>query len=283
MQVTTFYKNTYSINCRGRLLDLDFPRVMGILNVTDDSFYDGGKYKTRDSILNRVEKMLEEGADIIDIGVMSTRHGAKEISIEEEKDKVYEIVCLVRDNFNETIISVDTYRSEVARIAVNSGADIINDISGGDFDEKMFDFIVETKVPYILMHTQGKPEVMQNNPKYEDVVKDIIKVMSQKVNRLESYGVKDIILDPGFGFGKTIDHNYKLLRNLKVFSFLYKPILVGLSRKSMIYKVLNIKPEDALTGTAVLNIIALLNGANILRVHDVKEARQVIELYRRIL
>ncbi len=283
MQVTTFCKNRYSINCRGRLLEFEFPLIMGILNITEDSFYDGGRYKTKDKILLRVEEMLKEGVDIIDVGGMSTRPVAKELSVEEEKDKIYEVVFLIRSNFKESIISVDTYRSEVARIAMDSGADMINDVSGGDFDEKMFDFIIERKVPYVLMHTRGKPEVMQNNPQYDDVVKDIIKILSEKINRLESKGVKDIIIDPGFGFGKTIEHNYEILKNLKVFSFLDKPILVGLSRKSMIYKVLGVGPEEALIGTSALNMVALLNGANILRVHDVKAAKQLVELYKRVV
>jgi dihydropteroate synthase len=274
---TFFYKKT-TLNCKGKILYFQYPIVMGILNITPDSFYDGGMYESEPDIIKRVGKMLAEGASIIDIGSMSTKPGAQIISEHEELNRLIPVIKSIIVHFPDIIISVDTFRSNVARVAIKEGAAIINDISGGDMDVKMFETIARLNVPYVLMHMQGTPQTMQKNPEYKDVVKDIIYILSEKVEKLKQLGVNDIIIDPGFGFGKTVEHNYQLLKNLKCFDFFELPILVGISRKSMINKVLHIKPEDALNATSILNTIALLNGANILRVHDVKEAVETIKL-----
>lgn len=261
-------------------LDLSQPVVMGILNLTPDSFYDGGRYNLVYSAVQRAGQMLEEGASVIDIGALSTRPNAKEVDEYEEWKRLREILPLIRKEFPETVISVDTYRSGIAEKAVAEGADIINDISGGRFDNKMASKISELKVPYIIMHIQGNPQSMQKNPKYENVVSEVERFLNEQVAKLRSYGVdKNLILDPGFGFGKTVDHNYELLhgiRHLKKNGF---PILAGLSRKSMINKVLGTKPENALNGTTALHMLALQNGSDILRVHDVKPAVQTIRLF----
>lgn len=278
MSSSSLFPKKSFLNIRGGLYSLESPKIMGILNITKDSFYDGGKYTTEKKQLYRVEQMLNEGADFIDIGAQSSRPGANEIGAEQETSMLMPTIESVITHFPEAIISVDTWHSQVAKAAFNNGADIINDISGGTFDKEMFSTILGIQIPYIIMHTGGRPDVMQDNPKYENVLKEVIYFISKQIAALNFMGVNDIIIDPGFGFGKTIENNYDLLKNLNHFSFLEAPILVGISRKSMIYKYLNIKPIDSLNSTTALNMIALKNGADILRVHDVKEAKECVEL-----
>ena len=266
------------LNIDGRLLELDTPKIMGILNITQDSFYDGGKYLSEKAILNRVGVMLEEGADFIDIGAQSSRPGAKEKGAEEELVLLIPVLKAVKKKFPRSVLSVDTWHSKVALEAVSNGASMINDISGGIFDAKMFETIARLKVPYVLMHTGGRPEVMQQNPVYEDVVKDVIYYLSEKLHKLNELGVADVIIDPGFGFGKTMEHNYQLMDSLEHFTFPERPLLVGISRKSMIYNKLKSTPEEALAGTIALNMVALQKGADILRVHDAKEAKEVVDI-----
>ncbi len=268
----------YSINCNGKLIDLSSPKVMGILNVTPDSFFDGGKYTSEITIINQVEKMLSEGATFIDIGAYSSRPGAKFISEEEELNRILPIIKILVKTFPEIIISIDTFRSEVAKQCVLNGAAIINDISAGSLDKEMFKTVAELQIPYIIMHMQGTPKNMQLNPTYTNVTQEILYYFSKKTAQLRALGVNDIITDIGFGFGKTIKHNYQLLNQLELFKNLETPILVGISRKSMLYKPLEISPEIALNATTSANTIALLNGANILRVHDVKEAMECIKI-----
>ena len=267
------------LNINGGVFDLSSPKIMGVLNVNPDSFYDGGVFSNEKKILAQVEKMILDGADIIDIGGFSSKPGAKTISLKEEEKRVIPIIKLINKTFNKIIISVDTFRSEIAEKSLNEGASIINDISGGDLDKNIYQISYKYKAPYIMMHMKGVPSNMQNNPKYENINHDIIKDFTSKIDSAEKKGVCDIIIDPGFGFGKTIQHNYQILNNLKLYTVLKKPILVGISRKSMIYKLLKTDPSKALNGTTSLNTIALINGANILRVHDVKEAKEVIKLY----
>lgn len=281
MKDTVFYTKK-TLNIKGRMLDLEKPVVMGILNITPDSFYDGGKHKTDHGVLSQVEKMLREGAAIIDVGGYSSRPGAAEVSEAEEIKRVKEAISLILKEFPKTIISVDTFRSQVAEISVNEGATMVNDISGGEADKKMFEVIATLGVPYILMHMRGTPKTMQSMTTYDNLMGDIVDYFQIKVKRLQSLGVKDIILDPGFGFAKTLNQNYELLKNLKYFNMLNLPMLVGLSRKSMIYKALDITSEAALNGTSILNTIALMNGAAILRVHDVKEAKEAVNLYQKV-
>jgi dihydropteroate synthase len=283
MDKGTFFCKKTTINCKGKILNLQHPIVMGILNITPDSFYDGGKNNSETTVLKKVEQMLVEGASIIDIGATSTKPGAKLVSQEEEILRLLPVLKIVINQFPEIIISIDTFRSYVAEMAIKEGAAIINDVSGGEMDEKMFETIARLNVPYILMHMQGTPQTMQQNPEYKDVVKEIIFILSGKVEKLKQLGVKDIIIDPGFGFGKTVAHNYQLLKNLNCFIFFDLPILVGVSRKSMINKVLNVKPNEALNATSVLNTIALINGVDILRVHDVKEAVEAIKLVEMLI
>lgn len=268
----------------GKTMDLTLPKVMGIVNVTPDSFYDdktAGLYDGRTVGLyeNKAEKMARDGAYIIDIGAVSTRPGAPEVSIAEEKRRLVPVLKAVRKEHPEVIISTDTYRAEIARIAAGEGADMINDISGGVFDPEMLSTIVDLGIPYIIMHIQGTPANMQVSPVYDDVVNEVLGFLLQQAEKLENAGHHKIIVDPGFGFGKTVRHNYQLLESLDEFTVAGFPVLAGLSRKSMINRVLNIKSEDALNGTTVLNTIALLKGASILRVHDVKEAVEAVKLY----
>ena len=271
------------INVNGQLMDFERPRVMGILNVTPDSFYAGSRQQTADDITRRVHQIIEEGGDIIDIGAYSSRPFAEDVSPEEEMRRLHQGLGIVRKVAPEAIISVDTFRSDVARMCVEEfDVAIINDISGGEMDQHMFATIAELQVPYILMHMKGTPQDMQVNPGYEHLLKEVLYYFSKKVAQLHDLGVKDIILDPGFGFGKTIDDNYLLLEHLDDFQILELPILVGVSRKSMIYKVLGITPEDALNGTTALNTIALMKGADLLRVHDVREATEVINIVEKI-
>ena len=271
------------INVKGNLIDLSLPRVMGVINVTPDSFYNSSRFTTDGEIVKAASAMIEEGADILDIGGFSSRPGAENVTAGEEKSRVLKAVKLVTGLFPDAIISVDTFRSEIAREAVlDYGAAIINDISGGEADDKMFTIAGKLQVPYIMMHMQGVPSTMQKNPVYDNVTADILKWFGERIVRLQSEGVNDIILDPGFGFGKTINQNYELLNHLGDFSIAGLPLLVGISRKSMIWKTLEITPGDALNGTSVLNTVALMNGADILRVHDVKEAVQAIKLFVRL-
>jgi len=267
------------LNIKGDTLDLSSPKIMGVLNVTPDSFYDGGVYSNEKKILLQVEKMISDGADIIDIGGFSSKPGSKTISVKEEEKRVIPIIKLINNTFNKIIISVDTFRGEIAEKSLNEGASIINDISGGNLDKNIYQIANKYRVPYIMMHMKGVPANMQANPKYENINYEIIKDFSYKIDLAEKKGVCDIIIDPGFGFGKSIEHNYQILNNIKLYTVLKKPILVGISRKSMIYKLLKTDPSKALNGTTSLNTIALINGANILRVHDVKEAKEVIKLY----
>lgn len=272
------------VNTGGKLLDLETPRIMGILNITPDSFYAGSRYNSEDSILNAAVRMIEDGADILDIGGYSSRPGAVNISSDEEKNRVLKAIKLIKRELPEAIISVDTFRSDVALAAIEDcGAHIINDISGGDADSNMFNIVQKLNVPYIMMHMQGNPLTMQLNPVYDDIVADILRWFGERISRLQNNGVKDIIIDPGFGFGKTAGNNFELLRRLGDFEVAGLPIMVGVSRKSMIWKTLELTPDEALNGTTVLNAVALLNGADILRVHDVKEAVQAVTLIHRVM
>lgn len=275
------YQQT-TLNCAGKLINLGEPIVMGILNRTPDSFYDGNYYPDEKSMLQQVDKMIMEGAIIIDIGGMSSRPNAALVSPTEELKRTIPAIKSIKKHFPETVISIDTCQSEVALQAVNAGADVINDISGGIMDDAFFQKIASLNIPYVLTHIQGTPQSMQNNPTYEDVVQDILDYFIKKIGKLQAFGLKDIIIDPGFGFGKTISHNYELLNNMHIFKILEKPILAGLSRKSMIYKPLRITPQEALNGTTALHMIALQQGAKILRTHDVKEAIQTIQLIQLI-
>jgi len=267
-----------SINCNGTLIDLSAPKVMGILNITPDSFFDGGKHNNPTAIINQVEKMLSEGATFIDVGAYSSRPGAKHISEEEELGRIIPVIKLLASEFSNILISVDTFRSNVAEHSIQQGACMINDISAGEMDATMFSLVAKLQVPYIMMHMRGTPQNMQQNPVYNNVVTDLLYYFSKKIAELHLLGVNDIITDVGFGFGKTIDHNYQLLKHLAQFKNLEKPLLVGLSRKGMLYKPLGITAEAALNATTATNTIALLNGANILRVHDVREAVETIKI-----
>jgi dihydropteroate synthase len=269
-----------NINCNGKLLDLSKPIVMGILNITPDSFYDGGNYLTIETIKTQVKKMLDDGATIIDIGAYSSRPGATHISENEEIKRLTPVLKMMLKQFPEAIVSVDTFRANIADIVTKEyGVSIINDISAGEMDKNMFETIAKINVPYIIMHMKGTPQNMQQNPVYKDVIDEIIAYFSKKVGQLKKLGVHDLILDPGFGFGKTLDHNYQLLNKLDNLAIFEYPVLAGLSRKSMIYKFLNNSPQQALNGTTVVNTLALTKGASILRVHDVKEAKEAIDLH----
>lgn len=269
----------FTLNCKGRLLVVEKPLVMGIINVTPDSFFGGSRFNAVDEIVAKVEKMLSDGADLIDIGGQSTRPGSELISPDEEIKRVVPAIKAIIQKFPDTFISIDTFYSIVAIAAVDAGATIVNDISAGSMDKKMIETVTQLKVPYILMHMKGTPQTMQQNAVYENVNQEVLDFFIAKTNELRKAGVLDIIIDPGFGFGKTIDHNFELLKNLSVFRMLDKPILVGISRKSTIYKTLGVNADGALNGTSVLNTIALMNGASVLRVHDVKEAKEAVTLF----
>ena len=272
-----------NISCKGKLIDLTTPKIMGILNITPDSFYDGGVFNNTDRALAQTEKMLLEGATFIDVGGASSKPGAVEISIDEELARVLPIIEEIQKRFPEAIISIDTYRSVVAQQAVATGAAIVNDISGGNLDAKMLGTVGALGgVPYIAIHMQGKPQNMQDNPSYDNVLVAIRSFFAAKIDEAHKVGIHDIIIDPGFGFGKTLDHNYSLLKSLSSMQMDGIPMLIGLSRKSMIHKLLEIEAADALNGTTVLNTIALQQGAQILRVHDVKEAQQAIHLIEKL-
>ena len=267
-----------TINCAGKLIDLSIPKIMGILNITPDSFYDGGRYNSDKKILDHVEKMIIDGAVFIDIGAYSSRPGGVDIDENEELKRIIPAIELVNKKFPEIIISIDTFRSKVAEACLNSGASIINDISASQLDEKMMETIAKYSVPYIIMHMKGNPQNMMDKTNYDDMLQEMIKYFSKKINQAISYKINDIIIDPGFGFSKNIKQNYDLLNHLDLLKILDKPIMVGISRKSMIYKSLDSTPEEALNGTTVLNTVALIKGASILRVHDVKEANECIKL-----
>lgn len=271
-----------TINCKGKLIDLSSPKVMGILNITPDSFYDGGKFKDEVSILNQVDKMLTEGATFIDVGAYSSRPGAKHISEQEELKRIVPVINLLIKNYPEIIISIDTFRSKIAKETIHAGAAIVNDISGGNMDTKMFQTVADLQVPYILMHMLGTPQNMQQNPVYNDVIKDIISFFASKIYTLHELKLNDVIIDVGFGFGKTVNHNYQILKDLELFKILDAPILAGISRKSMLYKTLGVSAKEALNATTSANTIALLNGANILRVHDVKEAIEAVKIVNQL-
>jgi len=276
-----YFTKKKTINCNGNLLDLSEPKIMGILNTTPDSFYDGGKYNDLDKIVLRIKQMLAQGVSIIDIGAYSSQPGARQISGKEELKRLLPTLELISNKFSNTVFSIDTFRSEIAKIAVKDyGVSIVNDISAGNFDKNMFETIADLSVPYIMMHIKGNPQNMQKKPEYDDLLSDIFSYFSAKLEKLKKLAVKDVIIDPGFGFGKTMEHNYKLLSELENFSIFELPILVGISRKSMIYKYLGINQNQALNGTTVLNTIAIKNGANILRVHDVKEAVETVKLLK---
>lgn len=267
-----------TINCKGNLVDFDIPKVMGVLNITPDSFYEGSRNTSPDSLLNKAEMMLKHGASFLDIGGYSSRPGGDDISVSEEIQRVLPAIEILLKNFPEAIISIDTFRSEVAEEAITAGAAIINDISAGNLDDKMMEVVARHQVPYIMMHMRGNPKTMKDLNDYKDLTQDVLFYFSEKVATARAYGINDLIIDPGFGFSKNIEQNFELLFHLELFKILNLPVLAGLSRKSTIYKTLNSGPEDALNGTTVLNTIALSKGANILRVHDVKEAIECVKL-----
>lgn len=272
-----------SLNVNGRLLDLSTPQVMGILNVTPDSFYAGSRSRTEAEIAARACQILDEGASIIDIGAYSSRPNAEHISPEEEMQRLRTGLEILNRNHPDAIISVDTFRAEVARLCVEEyGAAIINDISAGEMDEQMFPTVARLNVPYIMMHMQGTPQNMQKEPHYENLLKEVFMYFARKVRQLRDLGMKDIILDPGFGFGKTLEHNYELMAHLEEFGIFELPLLVGVSRKSMIYRLFGATPQEALNGTTVLDTVALMKGADILRVHDVREAVEAVRLIEKL-
>ena len=272
--------NFMTINCKGQLIDLSTPKAMGILNITPDSFYDGGSYKNDKAILNQVEKMIDEDATFIDIGAYSSRPGADFVTEAEELKRIQPIVRLILDRFPHALLSIDTFRSEVAKQCIETGAAIINDISAGKLDKNMLSTVAELRVPYIMMHMRGTPQTMQQQTQYDHLIKDILFYFSERIAVARELGIIDLIIDPGFGFAKTLEQNFELLNNLELFNMIEKPLLVGISRKSMIYKTLGNSAQEALNGTSVLNTIALQKGASILRVHDVKEAVECIQLVK---
>ena len=271
-------KKTIEYSCNGKIIKFNKPLIMSIVNITPDSFYDGGKYDSESDVLKDVEEKINSGANIIDIGASSTRPNSDEITEKEEWKRLKDVLISVRANFPDILLSVDTYRASVAKKSAEHGIDIINDISGGNLDSLMFKTVADLNIPYILMHIQGKPKTMQNNPKYLNVVEEVKKDFESKITQLINLGFNKIILDPGFGFGKSLENNYQLLKSLNIFSSFNYPILAGVSRKSMINRVIGTNPVTALNGTTLLNTIALQNGASILRVHDAFEAKQAIEL-----
>ncbi|MCU0400062.1 MAG: dihydropteroate synthase [Algoriphagus sp.] len=277
------FPQKYTFQIKGRIYSLDKPKIMGILNLTPDSFFEGSRVSLEGKmVLSTAEKMISEGADFLDLGGYSTRPGAMDISTEEEIHRIAPAISLIKREFPEILISVDTFRSEVAKTAVESGADLINDISAGNLDSKMLETVAQLGVPYIAMHMRGTPQTMQQETAYQDLVPEILYYFAQKLEQFKKLGIKDVIIDPGFGFAKTREQNFQLLRDLKSFQRLGLPILAGVSRKSMIYKTLQISAYEALNGTTALNMFALLQGANILRVHDVKEAKETVTLFEQL-
>lgn len=271
-----------TINCKGQLIDLASPKVMGILNVTPNSFFDGGEYKTESVILSQVGKMLTDGATFIDVGAYSSKPSAEFVSEKEELNRIVHVVNLILEKFPDSLISIDTFRSEVAKVCLENGAAIINDISAGNLDDKMLETIAKYNVPYIMMHMRGTPQTMQTMTNYDNIIKEMLFYFSQRIAEARSLGINDLIIDPGFGFAKTLEQNYEVLQKLELFEMLELPLLVGFSRKSMIYKTLHSTAEEALNGTSVLNTIALTKGAKILRVHDVKEAMECVTLLNKL-
>ncbi|MCO5270016.1 MAG: dihydropteroate synthase [Brumimicrobium sp.] len=274
----TKYRLNKQIICKDNLIDLSFPLVMGVINVTPDSFYKGSRNDSVNTVLNRVKIMVDQGVDIIDVGGISTRSGADLMTEKEELERILPVIQEIRQKYPNLLVSIDTFRSSVAKQAVECGAHIINDVYGGRMDSKMFEVVAELNVPYILMHSRGDASNMQSLCYYEDVVQDVILELSKAIKNLRELGVKDVIIDPGFGFAKNLEQNYELMRGLSYLELLNCPLLVGISRKSMVYKFLECSPETALNGTTVLNTIALLNNTSIIRVHDVKEARETIKI-----
>ena len=267
-----------TINCKGKLIDLSSPKVMGVLNITPDSFFDGGKHKNEAAVLKHVELMLKEGASFIDMGAYSSRPNADHVPESEELSRILPMITSVLKNFPETLISVDTFRSNVAKQTIEAGAVLINDISAGKLDSNMLPTVASLQVPYIMMHMRGTPQTMQRQTNYDNLLKDILFYFSERIATAKALGIIDIIIDPGFGFAKTLEQNFELLNRLELFKMIEKPLLVGVSRKSMIYKTLNTTANEALNGTSILNTVALQKGASILRVHDVKEAMECIKL-----
>lgn len=271
-----------TINCKGQLIDLSTPKVMGILNITPNSFFDGGKYKNENELLERVQKMLNEGADFIDVGAYSSKPNAEFVSEEEEISRIIPVVNLLQKHFPEIILSIDTFRAGVAKVCIENGAAIINDISAGKLDDKMLETIAEFQVPYIMMHMKGTPQTMQTFTQYDDIIKEMLFYFSERIAAARALGINDLIVDPGFGFAKTLEQNYAVMKKMELFQMLELPLLVGISRKSMIYKTLETNAESALNGTTFLNTIALTKGAKILRVHDVKEAVECVRLFNKL-
>lgn len=277
------FPQKYTLQIKGRLITLDKPKIMGILNLTPDSFFTGSRVKNNpDHIISTAKKMVDEGADFLDLGGYSTRPGAEDISVQEEIDRVVPAIEIIRKEFSGILLSVDTFHSRVAKEAVSAGADAINDISAGTLDEAMLPLISSLEVPYICMHMKGNPRNMQTHTNYSDLLGEILNYFAEKVDLFKKLGIKDVIIDPGFGFAKTIEQNFFLLKNLKSFEVFGLPLLVGISRKSMIYKTLQTDASEALNGTTALNMVALMQGANLLRVHDVKEAKETIKLYEQL-
>ncbi|TRW23035.1 dihydropteroate synthase [Flavobacterium zepuense] len=271
------------INCKGRLINLSAPKVMGILNCTPDSFFDGGKYRDEAQLLNQAEKMLADGTDFIDIGAYSSKPNAEFVSEEEEVKRVVPVVELILKHFPEALLSIDTFRAKVAEACINSGAAIINDIAAGLLDDAMLQTVGRLKVPYIMMHMQGNPQTMVKLTQYDDIVQEMLFYFSERIAAARSHGIEDIIIDPGFGFAKTLSQNYEVLNKLELFQMIKLPLLSGVSRKSMIYKLLGNTPQEALNGTTALNTISLMKGAKILRVHDVKEAVEAVTIYEKMI
>jgi len=279
----SFFQVQNSINCRGKLVDLSIPKVMGIINLTPDSFYEKSRQYGKEHIINRVDEIVSQGVDIIDIGAYSSRPGADNITEDEEWKRLQPALNAIRSKYQEVLISVDTFRSRIAQKCIEEyNVNLINDISGGELDKDMFSVVGKLQVPYILMHMQGTPQNMQDNPQYKHIIQEMLSYFANKKEQLLQAGVKDVIIDPGFGFGKTLDHNYEILHRLNEFQIFENPLLVGISRKSMIYKYFDNTAEDALNGTTVLNTLALTKGAKFLRVHDVKEAVEAVMLFTKV-
>jgi dihydropteroate synthase len=276
------FPQKYTLQIKGRLITLEKPKIMGILNLTPDSFYVGSRVNNSEAVLSKAREMIDEGADFLDLGGYSSRPNASDISIQEEIDRVIPAIEVIRKDFPDIILSVDTFRSKVAQAAVLAGADLVNDISSGNLDKEMLEVVASLKVPYIAMHMKGNPQNMQTHTNYSDILGEILYYFTEKVDLFKKLGIKDVIIDPGFGFAKTIEQNFFLLKNLKSFEIFGMPLLAGISRKSLIYKTLQTSASEALNGTTALNMFALIQGANLLRVHDVKEAKETIKLYEQL-
>jgi len=278
----TIFKSNITLNCQGKLIEFDKPIIIGIINATPDSFFEGSRIQSTNQLLNHVQNFVNDGVDIIDIGGYSSRPGAEEVEEDEEINRVLSVIKIIREKYPNLLISIDTFRPKIAKIALENGANIINDISGGQFDENIYKIASDFSAPYIMMHMRGTPQNMQNNTSYNHLIKDIIYYFSERIQLAQKAGVKDIIIDPGLGFSKTLDQNYEIIKHLDLFKVLEKPLLIGASRKSMLYKLLNTSAKDALNATTAINAIALMNGAHILRVHDVKEAVELKKIYSKI-